>query len=1048
MWQTPTPFSVNKSKESSHKSQKFDNKNVSEYRQKTFSSYFRWSKQNPLSEKTIFQLQPTLRNLFVSVKKIICFTIPEDWNWRTHRNNNSWKKEFPNPHNQFFRLGDGQIDFNWKLPLLKKTRSAPTLQKPENHATHHMTPDCHDPRHTVASNSDLANVVAAGQDKIACFKISKLVAPSDSECEAPGVSSFFNNSQESHHLKRTNDRPLHRLKPPVWPRGPTNSGYVRSFLQPSNAAPINRAETCRPLRTTEITDDLQLSHLQDLDRQIHVPDHVLLRDKCSHCLSTAKPLLPKTLPCRKLFVDDGQTICPTRQEPCHPGLGCTSLRRRGTTRVQFSRSDTNRVIVFHRGSERIAVFVRGRSFSRECVAFATTDCPNMKIWHRWDPPIERLLFLERLLQLGIDKTKRAPKIPKTLLVGRTLPAGSVTCPITSLVSDLSDSKHGCSCRCNAPTCSFEESDVYQFEDTHSHGIQMEIAMVGPRCRSNGGGRNGTVFHATGSTRQWRSLIECIALSQVHDLHESVAHSNGNPLLPRTLASRWSPSETSWRPKSNENPRRFRQLRTPPNSGLIGSAFVSTGTSQTLWLSTYATSGCMQSAQVALETCQTCASWHSAKPSVTCRGWHSETRNFFLETHTSTRTTKRTVCRPPADSPLCCCFAKYSKRNQKFDLVHFKRCCRLNVKLFCNNQLPTPHDANLTVSLELHWPCQCGESCQTAENRLHSDDLLQRAHLSIATFIVAICLELRHCSDKNQGPRKTIIMTVPESHLLTKNAKSNSTCTNREEMTSFEPPHTHENNIFQHSSNLICRIATWHVFTQIWNKLQHACSNQVDLPIRTASTSSFPEPHEQPLRTLACQWPTPSLFEVSTLFMHQHCTLVSMKSSVARELPNDASPPPFNVSVTQRFWRALETNHFRFRFRERHLWWAFDGVSSLCRTLSSFGPPSAGFQTLLDMTRDVRQLVNPWDNGVRTRWALASAQKASKRRFSLWRHCWTHRFDLFCPKFSKPRASWWRVHKAALGTPASRWLIERFFLRVLDHAPMREIWVFWNLSLCP
>ena len=70
--------------------------------------------------------------------------------------------------------------------------------------------------------------------------------------------------------------------------------------------------------------------------------------------------------------------------------------------------------------------------------------------------------------------------------------------------------------------------------------------------------------------------------------------------------------------------------------------------------------------------------------------------------------------------------------------------------------------------------------------------------------------------------------------------------------------------------------------------------------------------------------------------------------------------------------ALETNHFRFRFRERHLWcvWCLPSVEP--------SPPSD-----LPLTRDVHQVVNPWDNGVRTRWALASAQKASERRFSLW-----------------------------------------------------------------
>ena len=106
-------------------------------------------------------------------------------------------------------------------------------------------------------------------------------------------------------------------------------------------------------------------------------------------------------------VDHGQTTCPTLP----PGPGCISnpvlqepqgfWRRRRTSRVQLPSVDTSTATISDRASERTAAPARV-DHSEQTICSRTSQC-NLKVWHKWDPPSERLLFLERLLQLGSDE---------------------------------------------------------------------------------------------------------------------------------------------------------------------------------------------------------------------------------------------------------------------------------------------------------------------------------------------------------------------------------------------------------------------------------------------------------------------------------------------------------------------------------------------------------------------------------------------------------------------------------------------------------------------
>ena len=72
------------------------------------------------------------------------------------------------------------------------------------------------------------------------IKISKPAAPSNSECEAHGVSSLLTAEPRKTLSQGTNDRPLHLLRPPVWPflggRPTPDTCALSSSWQPSNAA--------------------------------------------------------------------------------------------------------------------------------------------------------------------------------------------------------------------------------------------------------------------------------------------------------------------------------------------------------------------------------------------------------------------------------------------------------------------------------------------------------------------------------------------------------------------------------------------------------------------------------------------------------------------------------------------------------------------------------------------------------------------------------------------------------------------------------------------
>ena len=328
------------------------------------------------------------------------------------------KERISEPSHQFFRLGDGQID-SIENSITEKNTFSPTLQKPENHAIHHMTPECHHPRPPLLPTATSRTFWQLDRTRSLASRSPSLLHPLTQNARFLACLRFL--TTPKNHIISRDQRPPTSPAETTLPRGPTNSGYVRSFLQPSNAAPINRADVPSPPNNGNHRRSPTVGHLQDLDRQINVPDHVLLRDKYSHSLPLHRETSSSQDPfpvanCSVALMMDKQSAQLARNcailvldallNGVVAQLGCNSQEVTQTGSI-----------VSHRGSERIAVFVRGRSFSRECVAFATTDCPNMKIWHRWDPPIERLLFLERLLQLGIDKTKRAPKIPKLCWLG-------------------------------------------------------------------------------------------------------------------------------------------------------------------------------------------------------------------------------------------------------------------------------------------------------------------------------------------------------------------------------------------------------------------------------------------------------------------------------------------------------------------------------------------------------------------------------------------------------------------------------------------------------
>ena len=67
---------------------------------------------------------------------------------------------------------------------------------------------------------------------------------------------------------------------------------------------------------------------------------------------------------------------------------------------------------------------RGRVAALLGSVVAQVRCnPQELTWHKWDPPNERFLFLERLLQLGSDKfwmAKRGSQNLQTLLVWEAL----------------------------------------------------------------------------------------------------------------------------------------------------------------------------------------------------------------------------------------------------------------------------------------------------------------------------------------------------------------------------------------------------------------------------------------------------------------------------------------------------------------------------------------------------------------------------------------------------------------------------------------------------
>ena len=443
----------------------------------------------------------------------------------------------------------------------------------------------------------------------------------------------FNNSPKNHVVSRDQRPPTSPAKTTslALPRGLTNSGYVCSFLLPSNAAPINRADVPSPPNNGNHRRSPTVGHLQDLDRQINVPDHVLLRDKYSHSL----PLHRETSSSQDPFpIANCSVALMMDKQSAQLARNCAILVLDALLNGVVAQLGCNSQEVTQTGSLSLIVdlnellFLFGVDLFRENMLHLLQQ--NEPTWKSGTDGILRLrvsCFWNDFSNWALTKPKGLPKSQN--FVGWE----DFTCWICNLPNHFAGFRSvGFQTWVFLPLqCTnmfFWRIRRLPIWDTHSHGIQMEIAMVGPRCRSNGGERNGTVLHATRSIRQWRSLIECIALGQVHDLHESVAHSNGNTLLPRTPASRWSPSKISWRPKSNENPRRLRQLGTPPILVWLAQCCLHGNISNPV-----AVNVCHLGVHAIRPTFAGCASWHSAKPSVMCRGWHSETvlRNVRKET---------------------------------------------------------------------------------------------------------------------------------------------------------------------------------------------------------------------------------------------------------------------------------------------------------------------------------------------------------------------------------------------------------------------------------
>ena len=191
-------------------------------------------------------------------------------------------------------------------------RAQPTLQGPENHAAHHVTQECHHPRTPWQLH----------RTGLLAILISKPAAPFDAECEAHGVSSPLPTDLKKDIVSADQRPPTSPAKTTslALPRGPTNSGYVRSFLlllAAVNAAPAvpgravpsqcnEEIRSCRSpavrLRTmaTHQRRSPTVAHLQDLEPPSPYPGMTLVtrappsRQILAAALSTGKPLLPKT----------------------------------------------------------------------------------------------------------------------------------------------------------------------------------------------------------------------------------------------------------------------------------------------------------------------------------------------------------------------------------------------------------------------------------------------------------------------------------------------------------------------------------------------------------------------------------------------------------------------------------------------------------------------------------------------------------------------------------------------------------------------------------
>ena len=138
-----------------------------------------------------------------------------------------------------------------KTPSLEKTNAlSPTLQGPENHASCDAGVSPSAPTAARISSSDLAKLWQLHRTGLLAIWISKPAAPFDAECEARGVSSLLPADSRRTLSQRTNDRPLPRRRPPVWPFL-KNSGCVRSFflLAAVNAAPSVSAVPGRAIPT-------------------------------------------------------------------------------------------------------------------------------------------------------------------------------------------------------------------------------------------------------------------------------------------------------------------------------------------------------------------------------------------------------------------------------------------------------------------------------------------------------------------------------------------------------------------------------------------------------------------------------------------------------------------------------------------------------------------------------------------------------------------------------------------------------------------------------